>query len=108
MKPRETDLVKSTLTYLKLNYPKGVFWRSNTGAFAGEYKGRKRFVRFGVPGMSDIQGVMRNGLGIGVPIFIECKIGKAKLSEAQEAFRDTVTAAGAQYHVTREVGDFVL
>jgi hypothetical protein len=103
MRPRETDLVRATLVYLALTYPRGVWYRSNTGAFAGEYKGRKRFVRFGIPGLADISGVLD-----GQAIYLEAKIGKAKLSEAQEAFRASVTAAGAQYHVTRELGDFVL
>jgi hypothetical protein len=103
MKPRETDLVKATLTYLTLTYPKGVFWRSNTGAFAGEYKGRKRFIKFGLVGMSDIQGVFN-----GRAIFIECKIGKGKQSANQWAFEQAVVEAGAFYHVTRELGDCVL
>lgn len=102
-KPSESDLVRATLIWLTLNYPKGVWFRSNTGAFAGEYKGRKRFVRFGIPGLADISGVLNSWA-----IFIECKIGKAKLSEAQCAFCDAVRLAGAQYIVTREVGDFVL
>jgi hypothetical protein len=103
MKPRETDLVKATLAYLTVAYPRGVWYRTNTGAFAGEYKGRKRFVKFGIPGLADITGVLD-----GRAIYVECKIGKGKQSANQWAFERAVVGAGAQYHVTRELGDFVL
>jgi hypothetical protein len=103
MKPRESDLVKATLVYLTLTYPRGVWYRTNTGAFAGEYKGRKRFVRFGIPGLADISGVLD-----GRAIFIEAKIGKRKQSANQWAFEQAVVEAGAFYHITRELGDFIL
>jgi hypothetical protein len=106
--PKEGDLVKAALSYLKLRYPDGVWWRNNVGAFAGEYKGRKRkgrkrFVRFGVPGMSDICGVFK-----GRAIFIECKTGTGKQSDKQRTFERAVVGAGARYTIIRSLEDLAI
>ena len=97
-KSTESDLVKACLVWLRTCKPAGVWYRSNTGAFAGEYNGKKRFVRFGVPGMSDIGGVLN-----GRAIFIECKTATGKLSENQITFGEQVTRAGALYAVVRSL-----
>jgi hypothetical protein len=99
-KTTETDLVRAILAWLQIAKPQGVWWRANTGCFAGEYKGKKRFVRFGVPGMSDIQGVHD-----GLAVFIECKGEKGKLSAAQENFGKEIIAANGCYIVARSIED---
>jgi hypothetical protein len=54
--PTEAEIQKSILAVLRFH---GVHaWRQNTGAFAGEYKGRSRFIRFGVKGQADIVGLL--------------------------------------------------
>lgn len=95
-KATETDLVRSCLAWLQLTKPHGVWWRNNVGAV----QVGKRFVRFGVPGMSDIQGVWD-----GASWFIECKMPKGTLSASQVAFRDAVGAARAYYAVVRSIQD---
>jgi Holliday junction resolvase len=98
---RERDVQRQCLDYLAML---GYFaYRNNTGAFAGEYKGRKRFVRFGVKGAPDIIAVH-----LGRYIGIETKRARgAKLSEDQEAFRDSLVAAGGSYFVVRSLDDLI-
>ncbi len=56
---KEKDLQKAILDFLNCN---GVLaWRNNTGSFAGEYKGKKRFVRFSTPGAADIFALLKKG-----------------------------------------------
>lgn len=89
---KEADIQRQILHWLKL---KGIFhFRSNTGAFAGEYKGKKRFVRFGKKGTPDIFAVL------GGKIFgIEVKRPKGELSEDQVRFGNELLAAGGEYIV---------
>jgi hypothetical protein len=98
----ETQLVKTALALLKLHCPTGVFYRTNTGAFAGEYNGRKRFVKFGVPGLADITGVLPGGRAL----YVECKSAKGKQSPAQAAFQQAVEAADALYVLIYSLHDF--
>lgn len=66
-KPLESVVLKQCLEYLKL---KGICaWRQNSGSFAGEHKGKKRFVKFsGADGITDLVGVLPNGKFIGIEI----------------------------------------
>lgn len=66
-KPLEKDVQAAVIEYLRLF---GAFVvRVNSGAFAGEYKGRKRFVRFNSePGCSDLLGVLPDG------VFLACEV----------------------------------
>ena len=56
----ENDLIHAALEWLGL---KGVFpWRNNTGAVKYDKKGGGYYyVKFGVPGMSDILGILPDG-----------------------------------------------
>jgi hypothetical protein len=57
--PPEAEVLKTCLALLRAH---GVFaWRNNVGAVVAEYKGRKRCVRFGFAGASDILGVLPGG-----------------------------------------------
>ena len=58
-KEKESVLQKRIIEYL--NKIGCLAWRNNTGAFAGEYKGKKRFVRFSPVGSGDIFCVMKDG-----------------------------------------------
>jgi hypothetical protein len=99
-KTTETDLIHSLLVWLPLMFPEGVFFRSNTGAVVSEYKGRKRLVRFGVPGQADIFGVLDSRA-----IFLEAKSAKGKQSPAQKAFQEAVERAGGLYILARSIAD---
>ena len=97
---KESDIQKQILEYL--TYRPGKYWRINAGAFAGEYKGKKRFVRFGATGMSDILG-LRDGQFIA----IEVKNEKGKMSEGQEAFKVNVMDNGGRYILARSLDDVI-
>jgi len=88
MSGAETSLVHTAIALLKL---KGVFcWRNNTGATVlGEGDGR-RFVRFGVPGASDILGVLPGGRFFAA----EAKVGRNKPTRSQQDFLNSVSRAG--------------
>lgn len=94
-KTPESLILKACL--LSLSTAGILHWRNNTGAFAGEYRGRRRFVRFGVPGAPDIIAVYR-----GRCIGIECKRSGGRLSEAQRRFGAALEAAGGVYIVVSD------
>lgn len=84
-KPLEAEIQKACLQIF------GAYgWRAfrrNTGAMAGEYKGKKRFVRFAEKGQADIYGwIPERGLGYAWPFECEVKRPGGKLSKAQEAW----------------------
>ena len=86
---RETDIVKACLDYLAA---RRIFaWRSNSGGVVGEYKGRRRFVRFNsAPGMADICAVLPGGKFAA----IECKRPGQHSTPEQLRFQNAVAAAG--------------
>ena len=98
--PRETDLVRVCLAYLRL---RGVFaWRVNSGAVAGEHGGKRRFVRFnGAKGCSDVLGILPGGRFLAV----ETKMPGRKTTPHQQAFLDAVRAAGGLALVVRDVAE---
>ena len=80
--PTEHEIQSNILD--RLNFLKNAFfWRENSGAFALEHNGKKRFFRAGVVGIADIMGVWE-----GVPVAIEVKREKTKknVSLVQKAF----------------------
>jgi hypothetical protein len=85
----EKEVVKECLEYLQ---SLGIYaWRQNTGA--GQYQdssGQKRFVRFGIPGVSDILGILPNGRFLAV----ECKSETGKLSDSQAEFLAEIKQRG--------------
>lgn len=96
---RESSLYKPILGYLKL---RGVFaWRNNSGAFQGEHNGRKRFVRFGFPGISDIIGIMPDGRFLA----IEVKLPGNPPTDNQIAFLDAVKEQGGVAFVATSISD---
>ena len=88
--PLEAEILAVCLQWL--NYQPGVrCWRQNTGAFKGEYKGKRRFVRYGVTGQSDISGIM---LPSGRRIEIEVKRPGNKPTEDQKAWMAMIREHG--------------
>lgn len=76
--------------------PRAVFWRQNTGAArAGD-----RLVRFGIPGQSDITGVI-----CGRRIEIECKSETGRQTPEQRNFQDWIEYGGGYYLLARSAAD---
>jgi hypothetical protein len=82
----ETDLVKRTLLALCKEFPQGLWYRRNTGAMKTE----SGFVRFGLPGMADIGGIMTKAYEL------EAKI-KTKQRPEQILWQKAVERAGGVY-----------
>jgi len=61
----------------------------NSGAFTGEYNGKKRFVRFGTPGISDIIGIFRGRF-----LAVETKRKGKVATDLQKAFLERVEDMG--------------
>lgn len=95
----ETDLVRACLQLLRLHGV--VCWRQNSGAVAGEHKGKRRFVRFNsARGCSDILGILPP---TGRLVAIEVKLPGRKPTADQAGFLDAVRAAGGVGLVIRDV-----
>jgi hypothetical protein len=100
----EGQILDAILSYLQAE--RVTAWRLNTGAVKLE----NRFVRFGVPGFSDILAIPTvHGQFKGFPVqwcepwFIEVKTEKGRQSAEQRSFELQVKDAGAQYFVVRSV-----
>jgi len=72
-------------------------WRVNTGAV----RIGSRFIRFGIKGQADIQGVLSGGRAV----FIECKTATGRLRPEQLAFQRMVESMGALFVLARSVED---
>ena len=96
----ETDLVRACRQFLALY---GVFAiRVNSGAFVGNYQGRRRFARFNSePGCSDILGCLPDGKFLAV----ECKMPGKRLSAAQQSFLDAVCRQGGLGVVVHSIAE---
>jgi hypothetical protein len=90
--------------------------RMNTGAVSAEHNGKKRFMRFGVPGCADILAFPREryaALGFPtsadfeytVPTWIECKALKGRQSDLQKSFQKQVEAEGHKYILIWSIED---
>lgn len=97
----ENDVVKAIREVLDLyGIPNA---RINSGAVAGAYKGKRRFVRFNsCPGMSDIVGILPGG---GQVIAIEAKMPGRNPTDDQVAFMDQIRDNGGIAFVARSVDD---
>lgn len=96
--PLERDVLRQCLELLHLRGH--MAFRVNSGAFAGEYKGKKRFVRFvGVKGCSDILGCLKGGRFLAV----ETKQKGKKPTPEQELFLLQVNQMGGLGVVIQDV-----
>jgi hypothetical protein len=102
--PKEGDIVKACLHLLTLR--RCFAWRQNSGAMAGEYKGRKRFVRFvstEADGISDIVGVLPDGTFLAVEVKKPGARTAKDRAERQAAFRARVAGKGGLALVVSDV-----
>ena len=108
---KESDIQKAILAWLAAKHI--LAFRMNTGAMAGEHNGKKRFMRFGTPGMADILAFPvflkvctcdeeRQQI---FPTWIEVKAEKGKQSEFQKSFQAQVEEAGHRYILAKSVED---
>lgn len=97
--PLEKEVLKACLEWLAAH---GWFaWRQNSGAVAGEYKGKRRFMRFNsAPGCSDILAIKAGKL-----LCLETKRPGGKVSDKQRAFLARAQEAGALAIVAYSVQD---
>lgn len=83
---------------------KGVLaFRMNTGAMRAEYKGKSRFMRFGVPGMADVLAFPLNHTM--EVLWIECKAPKGTQSGLQRSFQEQVESHGHRYILAKSLED---
>jgi len=88
------------LEYLQIRH---IFaWRQNSGAA----KFDNHFVRFGIPGISDILGIIP-GDGNGKFLAIEVKSPLGKLTPYQKDFLDRIKASGGCAIIARNLDDVI-
>lgn len=97
----EKDIQRGILEYLAYSR-KGFFWRNNSGAFGGEHKGKRWFVKAGLKGSADILGLVPPQ---GQFVAIEVKRPGEKQTDAQREFQQTVEARGGVYILAYSVED---
>lgn len=99
-KPREADVLKAVLAYLK---KQGIFhWRQNAGGAV--YQNRR--VSFAVPGVADIIGILPGGFFLAIEVKRPGRDGTARRrKERQERFAERVKAAGGVYLRATSVDD---
>jgi len=103
---KETDIQRAILDYLAARHM--LAFRMNTGAMVSEYKGKKRFMRFGTPGMADVLTFGRyHFMDVSMPIWIEVKAEKGKQSELQKSFQKQVEREGHRYILAWSVDDVI-
>lgn len=99
--PSEHEIQSQILDWLK--HKRYFHWRNNVGASVGQYKGKSRFIRFGVKGSPDIY-VLRHGKLIG----IEVKTKNNYQSQEQIVFQTEFEKAGGKYLVAWTLRDVEL
>lgn len=102
MPTKEKSVLNSCIQYLTL---KGyVVIRNNTGAFAAEgANGKRRLIRFGQVGSSDIIACSKDGRFIA----IECKSATGKLTSHQSDFLRKINNNNGTAIVARSVDDLI-
>ena len=110
-KRRESELVAEALRFLN-RIPGVVAWRTNVGAVSADHKGKRRFVRFGFAGLSDIIGWKEETENVRGAIVcwarfvaIEIKTDTGKLTPHQVAFLQLVNKSGGIGFVARSCDD---
>ena len=98
----EAQIQKAIMDWLQA---KGILaFRMNTGAVHSEYKGKSRFMRFGVLGMADLVAFPMRGIYPRV-VWIEVKAPKGVQSELQKSFQKQVEDHGHRYILARSLED---
>lgn len=100
---KESEVLRQITDYLTA---KRVLWfRMNSGAMFGSHKEKKWAVRFGMPGMADILSFVSTRNGFQMPVWIEVKNDKGKMSQYQIFFKELVESRGHFYVLARSVDD---
>ncbi len=99
-KATEKEIQKAIGDYLTAQ--KVFWWRNNTGVFVGEYKGKKRLVRFGKKGSGDIFAIHD-----GKFISIEVKTPGKKPGEDQIEFIKAVRQNGGRACWVDNIDEFI-
>ncbi len=100
IKISENDVKKAILDCLAANH---IFaWRNNTGAFAGEYNGKKRFFRYGAKGSGDIFA-LRDGIFYSLEVKAPGKVP----SDDQNAWMDLVRKNGGRASCFDNIDSFI-
>ena len=101
----EADLQRAVVTALRFALPKGAIIHhcANEVTEAGPRGAKRQAILTGMgihPGFSDLMILCE-----GRVLFLELKSVKGRLSPAQEAFRDAVTAQGFGWALVRSLDD---
>lgn len=113
----ESQVLKAVMDYLAAERIFSL--RMNTGAIVSEYKGKQRFMRFGVPGQADVLAFPKGEylhsfdphttswdvFRYVSPLWLEVKAENGKQSALQKSFQAQVEAEGHRYAVVRSVQD---
>jgi hypothetical protein len=101
-------IISTLLVTIPERFPNARCWRRNVGAARLT---TARFVRFGIPGEPDIDGII-NICGVGVRFGIEVKGPGDRLSQKQRNFGSMITNHGGiwlvAYSVDEALADFTL
>ena len=102
--PLEQDILRQCLQWLHWQQDM-VCWRNNTGAAVLTGKGNKpRYVKFGMPGSSDILGFMKPG---GVFVGIEVKRPGNRPTPEQAAFLAQLKLFGGLAAVVHSIDELI-
>jgi len=108
VKLSESQIQRAILDYLAARHV--LAFRMNTGTMTSEYKGKKRLMRFGVPGMADILAFPPHQVASDrfcAVMWIEVKSEIGRQSETQQSFQEQVEREGHKYIVARSVEDVI-
>lgn len=97
-KKKESIVQGHILEYLR--YRPGAFWRQNTGGVTYNYKGKNRFIRFGVVGAADITGI-RDGRRIEIEVKREGEVQ----NDNQKHFQAVIEKEGGLYILAYSLED---
>lgn len=101
LEPPEAAVLAAVLRYLSLDPRVAWSHRMNSGSYAVEENGKRRFIRYGFPGCPDILGQLRGGKSL----LMEVKKHGGKLTDAQRAFLTRARENGAVAGVVRSVDE---
>lgn len=101
--PTEGQVLKSALEYLQLDRRVAWIERMNTGAYAVGTGKKRRWIRYGFKGCSDLLGQLVDGRLLA----IEIKKPSGGVSPEQREFLDIVQKYGGVSGVARRVEDVI-
>lgn len=99
--PRESDLLRACRQLLELRG--WVVYRVNSGALPLESGGKRRYVRFGTPGMADLLALREGLCREPAVLWVETKGPTGTQRASQRAFEKQVKACGCNYLLVRDL-----